>query len=83
MRIGRDDVDRGTKILEVVVDVGSVFHLRRAVERERRRHEHQNRPATQQVLLRYLDELASLNAWTLKGWTAVLINDMKASSLPA
>jgi hypothetical protein len=62
MRVGGDDVDLGTGLLELGVVVGSVLDLGRAVEGERGRHEDQHRPLAFQALVGDFNELALAGA---------------------
>ena len=67
VRVGGDDVDLGAERLEHVVVVRRVLDLGRAVERERRRHEHQDGPLALERLVGDLDELAVVERLGLEG----------------
>ncbi len=58
VRVGGDDVHLGTGLLELLVVLGGVLDLGRAVEGEGGRHEDQHRPLALQAGLGDFDELA-------------------------
>jgi hypothetical protein len=67
MRVGRHDVDLGTRFLELAVVISRVFDFGRAVEGEGCRHENQDGPLALQRLVAHGNEFAIVEGFGLEG----------------